>query len=388
MKSRFISRGWSAAVLAAAFVMSTRAGAAGTCPSRDIWPTQGWTERKAEVAAARADEIKALEDYAFTLVGTDAQRIGIRTDSVVIIKGGQLIYEKYARGYDETKRHIGWSVTKSVTSALTGIAANRGLLSVDDSICKYLSAENQKHCDITVRNLLEFSSGLDWTEFYEYKSNQASSVLAMLYGQGRKDTVAFVTGLPSRDPVGTTFEYSTGEALLLSNVVQGAMKPSLGETYPWTVLFAPLGMKSAMIERDTKGNYLGGSHFYATPRDMAKFGYMYLNDGCWEGQRLLPDGWVKSSTTVQTPFRTKVVDPVALPEGWMWWLNQGVPEQNIPDPPLPGVPGDTFMARGHWGQSISVIPSLDLVIVRTGDDRDETKFTLKTFLPLAIAVAR
>jgi CubicO group peptidase (beta-lactamase class C family) len=360
--------------------------AAAPCPERPSWPTQEWPSRIAEVAAAKAARIQALEDYAFTLTGRDEERLGVRTDGMLIVHHGALIYERYARGYDASKRHIAWSAAKSITSALTGIAVDQGALSIDESICKYVKAARGDACKISIRHLLEFGSSLEWRESYEHESYQVSSVLAMLYGTGRTDAAEFVLSHPLVAEPGTRWSYSTGDSTVLATVVRGALEPAHGPEYAWKLLFDRVGMKSALQERDARGNPLGGSMFYATPRDMARFGYLYLNDGCWEGQRLLPDGWVRSSTTVSQTYVHSTSKPGDDPNGWQWWLNQKVPEQQVDALPWEGVPEDAFTAIGHWGQYIVVIPSLDLVIVRTGDDRED-KANLAKLITLSMAVA-
>jgi CubicO group peptidase (beta-lactamase class C family) len=374
MKSNFMIRRAPLAALVAALVLPWAARA--ECPTRASWPTTGWTARTAETAAAKAAQIQALEDYAFTLTGKDAERKGIRTEGVVIIKGGELIYEKYARGFDAQKRHLGWSVTKSITNALTGIAVSKGALSLEDSICTYVQAPRQENCRIKVKDVLEFATGLDWKENYEGQGNQVSSVLAQLYGEGRRDMATFVAGHVARDAPGETYLYSSGDAVLLRR--QGA-----DERYPWTFLFDPIGMKSAVYERDAKGTPVGSSYVYATPRDFAKFGYLFLNDGCWGGTRLLPEGWVTASSAVSAAFRNRPLERDGV-QGRMFWLNRAVPEQQVPKP-WPDAPDDTYLAKGHWGQYVFIIPSLDLVIVRTGDDRDGS-FRSNDFLVRAIAV--
>jgi CubicO group peptidase (beta-lactamase class C family) len=307
----------------------------------------------------------------------------------LIIHRGRVVYERHGRGWDAGKRHLAWSVSKSFINALTGIAVERGAVALEDSICKHLSTKvvkRQEACAITVRHLLEFSSGLDWREDYENGgTHQDSSVLAMLYGEGRKDMVSFIASHPLRDPPGTTWMYSSGDTTLLGGVLDAALRPTLGKDWAWPLLFDVLGMESAAWERDGKGVPVGSSYLYATPRDLAKLGFLFLNDGCWEGRRVLPEGWVAASTQVSEPIRLRALergtDDV---QGRQWWLNQpipGVQEQR----PWPGLPEGAFLARGHWGQSIAVIPSQDVVVVRTADDRDGS-FSLETFLKLALAV--
>lgn len=355
------------------------------CPSGVPYPREVWTLAPSTNTAA----IQALEDYAFTLTGADGDRKGIRTDGVVIVKKGKLVYEKYARGWDENKRHLSWSVTKTFVNALTGIAVKAGALNLDDGLCDHLKLSSAEACSkLKVRHLLEFSSGLDFHEVYENESNQASSVLAMLYGEGHKDMANFVAGHAFRDPPGTTYAYSSGDSTLLNAVVDAAMIPRFGKEYAWKLLFDPLGMFSVVVERDQKGTMVGSSYLYATPRDLARYGYLWQHGGCWDGRQLFPDDWVAQSKQISQGFKSKPLyrDPNEV-YAWQWTVNKAVPEVGQDTLPLKDVPGDAFAARGHWGQSITVIPSLELVVVRVGDDREKA-FDLNEFLKRAIEVAQ
>jgi len=212
-------------------------------------------------------------------------------------------------------------------------------------------------------------------------------VLAMLYGVGSDDMAFMVANEPKRDAPGTTWMYSSGDSVLLSRVVANALQPHHGEYYPWATLFDRIGAKNVTWERDGSGTFVGSSYVYATPRDMARFGLLYLHDGCWGTERILPEGWVTQSAAVNEAFKLKPItdDPTDV-YGWQFWLNAAVPEQSIAQP-FPDVPADMFAARGHWGQSITMIPSLDLVVVRVGDDRDgSTDFN--ELLKRAIALTR
>lgn len=370
----------------AAILLLPAVVAAAPCPTRASWPTKDWPSRAAEVAAARPAQVAALEEYAFTLVGRDEERLGIRTDSLLLVHRGAIIYERYARGYDPGKRHIGWSVTKSVVNALVGVAVGKGALSLDDSICRHLPKVRGDACRITVRHLLEFASGLDWQESYENQSYQVSSVLAMLYGLGRADMATFVGSHSLRAEPGQQFYYSSGDSMLLAAVADAAMRKTEGEQWPWETLFRRLGMSSAVLERDRAGAPVGSSHFFATPRDFARFGYLFLNDGCWEGERVLPEGWVASSSAVSQPVLRSPADGPQEVQGWHFWLNRPVPQLGW-SAEWPSAPEDAYAALGHWGQSITVIPSLDLIVVRTADDR-EPGFEKNKLYQLAIEVAR
>jgi CubicO group peptidase (beta-lactamase class C family) len=354
------------------------------CPTRASWPTTDWPSDIDRVAAAKATEIGALETYAFTLTGADGDRVGLRTDSVLIIKGGNLIYERYGRGYGPTNRHISWSVAKSFSTMMAGVAVNKGVLSVSDSISKYLTVRDDLK-PITVQHLMEFGSGMHWQEGYEKDPYQTSSVISMLFGVGHQDMVSFVLAEKKEAEPGTVFEYSTGEATLVSSIANNAAQPTLGKDWMWTELFNKTGMGGVIFQGDTKLNPSGGSYIFATPRDFARFGYLYLNDGCWDGERLLPDGWVKSSTTMSDTFKVGAADSETEPNGWMWWLNQVPPKIGMK--PWPDVPDDAFAAEGHWGQFVIVVPSLDVVIVRTADDRDEG-LDLNAFIKLCLEVAK
>lgn len=369
-------------VLCATTLVATVASAA-DCPVRDHWPTDEWRSRIEDVAPKKQAETAALEQYAFTRTGADAERKGIRTDAVLVIHDGAVIYEKYAPGWTAQKRHLTWSASKSVTSALTGIATAKAGLDVTKSICDWITSPRAEHCDITVQHMLWMSSGLQWQEVYEGQSNQASSVLSMLYGIGNKDVPQFVLDHDRRAAPGTRHSYSSGETNVLMAIVDTAMKRNAGAAaeWPWKELFDPIGMKRVTLERDQKGNMLGSSYVYATPRDFAKFGYLYLNDGCWNGTRIVPEGWVAASQ-VETPA-TEKEDPEDS-YGYQWWLN--TPNAAAKGGRAwPSIPGDAYAARGHWGQSMTIIPSKNTIILRFADDRDDT-FDSDTFLKLALAL--
>lgn len=337
------------------------------CPSRPSWPSEAWPVKLVSAAEKKA-AIDDLEAFAFTLTGKDSERLGIRTDSLVIIKNGTIVYERYARGFDADKPHLSWSVAKSLTSALIGVAVHRGALALTDSICRFVpEAEGTKHCSITVKDLITFSSGMKWQEEYENQTYQVSSVLSMLFGVGHKDQLAHILSHPVSGTPGTTWMYSTGDAQLASLVARRALEVKDGKDAFWTQLFDRIGLSKLVFEEDGKGMPQGGSTIYATPRDFAKFGFLFLNDGCWNGERLLPEGWVKASITPSDAYVTTLpAEP--RPSGYSWWLNRPLPAQSRPKP-WPDVPEDAYAASGHWGQRIVVVPSEDVVIVRFGDDR-------------------
>ncbi len=357
-----------------------------SCPTTDVWPDEDWED--APVAPA-PDAIAALDHYLFPpdLDRASKDREGRRTDGLLVLHRGRVLHERYGGGYDRDTRHLIWSGTKSFTNNLIGIAVRDGRLSLDDAVCDHYPTANPDACAVTVQHLLEFSSGFDWRETYEGVSPRASSVLAMLYGEGKRDMAAFVGGHPLRDPPGDTYAYSSGDTVLLSAVLGAVLEPEHGERFPFTLLLDRLGMSSARFERDNAGTYVGSSYLYATPRDLARAGYFWLNDGCWNGERVLPAGWMTASTQVSEAVRTGPVEPLdGGVQGRQFWLNRPVPEQGLDAPPWGAVAGETaFAARGHWSQSIVVLPDHDLVVVRTADDRTQA-LNYARMLELAIAL--
>lgn len=342
-----------------------------TCTERPWGGT--WPDISAQVAQEKSAEIAALEAWAFpdTSPEDDRERRGIRTEGLVVIQGGQLLYEHYGRGFTAEQRHLTWSASKTFTNALTGIAVKDGLLSVEDSICDHISATNPDNCAITVGDLLAFGSGLRWRETYEGLPPTTSSVVSMLYGDGIADMGAFVSGAERAYPPGTAWQYSSGDTTLLAAVLGAAMAPRHGDDFPWATLFDPLGMQRVTWERDGAGTFVGSSYVYGTPRELAQFGQLWLDDGCWDGQRILPEGWVAQSTAVSSTIQQTALDRGGSgTQGWQVWLNQPVAALGDTAPPWREAPPDAYGAQGHWKQRILVVPSHDMVIVRVGDDRD------------------
>lgn len=346
-----------------------------TCSAAAHFPSTEWTNRSGQIERENPEPVAALDAWLFppALDWNQKERQGRRTDGIVIIHKGEIVYERYDHGYTQETPHIAWSATKSFVNALAGIATREGLLGVEDSICKHLPKTPASSCAVKLRHALEFSTGWDWRETYEGQSPTSSSVLAMLYGQGHHDMAAFVAAHPTREPPGESWAYSSGDTNVASAVVGKVLGPAHGPEYPWKVLFEPLGMRSAVWERDGAGTYIGSSYLFATPRDLARFGWLLANDGCWEGERLLPEGWVAWSASVSDAFKKKPIDHDGGPvQGRALWINAKVPEIGQHQLPWPSVPEGSFAALGHWRQSVYVIPQADLVVVRTGDDRDGT----------------
>jgi CubicO group peptidase (beta-lactamase class C family) len=316
--------------------------------------------------------VKSLEDYAFAL-RNDETRQGIRTDALLVMRDGQVIYERYAGETRAETPHLTWSISKSIMATVLGVAFGQGRFQLDDPVAKFYPPFST-HPGITLRHLLNWSSGLDWQEDYEYAPLN-SSVVAMLYTRGRDDMAHFTAEHRSAQAPGTSFLYSSGD----SNVLSAALRGMVGEKgyadYPWTALFEPMGIHSAVWESDASGILVGSSYAYMTARDLARIGLLMQLGGRWNEQQLLPKAWVDF---VLTPFAGEQANEAS---GGQWWLNR---RSDGAKGPWPDAPADTFAALGHWGQALYVVPSAGLVIVRYADDRDGS-YSHDQLLALAIA---
>ncbi|MDJ0839609.1 MAG: serine hydrolase, partial [Acidobacteriota bacterium] len=248
------------------------------------------------------------------------------------------------------------------TNALTGILVKRGLLKLDDPLPVPEWAEGDPRKAITLRHVLHMSSGLTFQEVYE----PGTDVVGMLFRHHSAAT--FVAGKDLGAPPGTKWYYSSGTTNLLARALRLAMGDNHRDylALPRTALFNKIGMSSAVIEPDPSGHFIGSSFSYATARDWARLGLLYLNDGVWDGERILPEGWVAFSRQAAP----------AAPEGRYgahFWTNLGSDETGK-DRPWPYLPRDTFNMEGFEGQRVIMIPSMELVIVRLGQTPSNGRF--------------
>jgi len=299
-----------------------------------LWPSGEW------VAAAGDGRLSSL------LADADLGGPGMR--AIVAVKDGRIVAEAYGDGFDKDTPLVGWSMTKTVTATIIGRLMLEGRLAFDDS-----DLLPQWHGDgraqVRLGDLLAMESGLAFNEDY----GAISDVTRMLYLT--PDMAAMAESAPQAAPPGTTFHYSTGTALVLSRLwMDRFADPKEATAYPRAALFNPLGMSSATFEVDEHGTFVGGSYLYATARDWARLGQFLLQDGVWNGRRLLPEGFV---TAMRTP--TKASDGAyTRVQAWIRGPNGTVGEA--------GVPADAFWLEGHDGQTITIVPSANLVLVRLG----------------------
>ncbi len=284
-------------------------------------------------------------DAAVTSAFIEPEEIPRNTTSLLVAYDGKLIAEQYDLGVTSDTPLLGWSMTKSISGTLIGILSDRNLLDLD-SPAPITGWAGTEKADITTRDIVHMSSGLAFNEDYLGFSN----VTHMLYRES--DQAAYTANLDLAHPPGTHFNYSTGDANLLGKIVQQSVGGSMQNAYDFyqTQLFHKVDIRSAFIEFDATGQFVGGAYAFMTPRDWARLGQLYLQEGNWKGEQVISSEWVNY---VSKP------SPLTDEYGGQIWLNSNGAD-------WPNVPHDAYYFAGHQGQRVVVIPSKKLVVVRTG----------------------
>ena len=280
-----------------------------------------------------------------------------RTRSVVILHKDHLILEKYADGYTKDSKILGWSMTKSITATFFGILQHQGKININNP-APIQEWATDKRAKITLNNLIQMNSGLEWEEQYD-RICDATKMLFNSKDMGQVQLDKLLFGKPNQ-----SWNYSSGTTNLLSKILRNHFKTHQEYLDFWySSLIDKIGMYSMVVETDMTGNYVGSSYAWATSRDWAKFGLLYLHNGNWFGEQLFDPSWSKYVST-----------PTATSEGRYgghFWLNASGKYADAPR--------DLYYASGFQGQKIFIIPSKDLVIVRMGLTDDEN-FDFNGFL--------
>ena len=325
------------------------------------WPSGN---RLANIIPGGFSKAKLEEGVEFAFRETDSKQ-KVYTRAVLIIYKGQLVAEKYAPGFDSQTPMLGWSMAKSFMSALIGILVKEGKLdlSAPAPVAEWKNPKDPRHL-ITLENLLQQTSGLNFREDY----TGYSEVTNMLFNEG--DMATFTSKLPLKYKPGTVFNYSSGNSNILSHIIRNTVGERDYFSFPYTALFHKLGMNSALLEPDASGTFVGSSYIFASARDYARFGLLYYNDGIWNGERILPAGWVNKTSSPPAANHLKNY-------GFQFWLN-GFDKKDSSKRWYPDVPSDMYFADGYGGQNIYLIPSKKLVVVRLGvKGIDENRFLKK-----------
>lgn len=268
----------------------------------------------------------------------------IRTRAAVVIYKDTLIAEKYANGFDKDTEILGWSMNKSIVSALVGILVKDGKMSLtDDHLYENWTDERST---ITLNDLLQMQSGLAFEENY----TAVSDVTKMLFMN--EDIVKEIATNPLDTTPGTKWYYSSGTTNLVAGLIRKEFPTHQAYLkFPHERLFSKIGMESMVLEIDESGNYIGSSYGYATPRDWAKFGLLYLNEGNWFGEQIIDTSWVNFT-------RQPATQSGGVYGGHFWHNHDHVAFKDVPT--------DLYSCNGFEGQYVYIIPSKDLVVVRMG----------------------
>ncbi len=267
-----------------------------------------------------------------------------KTRAVLVIYKDQIIAEKYDEGFNKNSKILGWSMTKSITSTLYGILQKQGKIDVNDK-APIESWKNDARSNITINNLLQMNSGLAWLEDYD-KISDATKMLFLSKNMGKVQEDKELEGKPNE-----LWNYSSGTTNLLSNILRDYFDSHQAYLDFWySNLIDRIGMYSMLIETDLSGSYVGSSYGWATPRDWAKLGLLYLHRGNWNGEQIFDESWVDYATSPTNTSDGRY--------GAQIWLNAGGY--------YPDAPKELFSFNGYQGQRVFIIPSKDLVIVRMG----------------------
>ncbi len=310
----------------------------------DYWPTSSWKTASPESQGVDSELLVKMLD---TIWKKD-----INIDSVLVIRNGYILLDAYNYLFDSNTRRNIYSCTKSISSALIGIAIDKGYIKninqpVIDFFPKYATKNlNDDKKVITLKHLLTMTSGLYCRDSYLYRWR---GLMQMKFS---KDWIKFMIDLPMAEEPGTRFEYCNGVSFLLSAILQN----QTGEnalSFAKKNLLGPLGITNVRWPSNPQGITIGYGELQMRPRDMAKFGFLYLNSGVWDGQQIISPQWIKESTR-------KHIDATLVPGyGYQWWI----------------VNPDIYTAIGHQGQFIMVVPKKNLLAVFTSSLAKEDFYT-------------
>jgi len=295
------------------------------------WPTRGWRTSTPEEQGMDGRQLARMLEA--------VKEHGLELHSLLVIRHGYIVSETYFASQDRDTRHELYSCTKSFVSTLAGMAIDQGdVEGIDHRVLDYFPGYTFAKSDarkeaMTVEHLLTMTTGLDWQE-----GDPAYRAMYM-----SRDWVQYVLDMPMREQPGERFNYCSGCSHVLAGVVQKGTGSKL-QDYARKNLFQPLGITNWRWDTDAKGMAIGGWGLQLTARDMAKLGYLYLHQGAWEGEQIVSRAWVEEAT------RQHTTTDGSLGYGYQWWTY-----------PKWGA----YAALGRYGQTIFVIPELDMVIVTT-----------------------
>jgi len=294
-------------------------------------------------------QLRGISDRVFD---ADSYGSDSLTTGLVVVANGRILLEHYRPLFGAHSGYRTWSTAKTISAAVIGVAVAEGLLDIDQPapIPEWQFGDDPRAA-ITPQHLLWMASGL---------ASEGAGTDAIYFGG--QDVGSAATTTPLEAAPGTRWKYANNDTLLLLRSLRVAINDDHAYLrYPYEKLLHRIGMYDTRMETDHAGNFIGSSQVYTTARDLARFGLLLANDGVWNGERVLPEGWVKFLTT-PAPMRPTEVGQWGY--GAQVWLFDA----------LPGIPAGTFSTAGNKGQFVSVVPEHNLVIVRTGVDPAGVRF--------------
>ena len=320
------------------------------------WPTTAWQECDPKEVGMSRKKLKELNEEMRVLLD-----MGVDVENLLIVKDGYIVAEQYySDEYGPDDLHRIYSCTKSITGALTGICIEQGLIEgVHAKLFDFFpkdSAQNMspEKAGIDIGHLLTMSEGLEWYELEYPYGDERNTFRQWLIAGG---TMQFVLDLPGIAAPGERYSYNTGSSHLLAGIVEKASGMRT-DSFALEQLFSPIGINDFYWPVDKEGHSLGGSGVRLTPRDMARFGYLYLNGGLWDGEQVVPESWVEESLKMRIHRRLVT----SFWYGYQFWVS------------------DYGMAAavGYGGQWIMVLPEQDLVVVLNNDFEEGDNFQWNT----------
>ena len=317
----------------------------GPIPTESIeyWPTESWL--------TSTPEQQGMDSLVLANMLEAIQEMDLDYHSIVVVRNGYIVLEAYAHPYQPDTLHEIASVTKSVTSALVGMSIDQGYIeSVDQSVLDFFPLIEIANIDarkqtMTLEHLLTMKSGMEWPQ--NESTYPGSAVFSQM--EQSEDWIQFLLDRPTSSTPGSFFNYNSGASHLLSAIVHQATGMTTLE-FAKAHLFAPLGISNVVWRHDPSGIAVGGYGLQMTPRDMAKFGYLYLNNGSWDGRQVLPSDWV----SVSIEDHSGVSSFGGSGYGYQWWLQSF----------------GGYAAVGWGGQRIYVIPDQEIVVIFTSSTND------------------
>ncbi|RWA71155.1 serine hydrolase [Mesorhizobium sp.] len=298
------------------------------------------------------ERVDASQNPQVSKIIDDAAMAGTGMRALVVVKNGRIVAERYGDGFSAKTPLLGWSMTKTVNAAIVGTLVKDGKMALDSKDL-FAPWKADGRAAISLADMMAMSSGLEFNEDY----GDVADVTRMLYLE--PDMAGFGEAKPLTGEVGKAFSYSSGTAIMLSRLWQDAVgEKAKALAWPRATLFGPLGMHSAVLETDEQGTFVGSSYLYATAHDWARFGQFLLQGGVWNGAQILPAGFVD---WMREPAPASKV----YGKGQVWIEGPG-DEESPGAGAAAGLPKDTYWMEGHDGQTVAIIPSEQLVVVRLG----------------------